>query len=269
MSSLITDLRETTAARWRHGLIRETRERPHWSTKEAYYRAVIACLEDGAQISWESIIERVRPRGAPSTYYTVTGGRATHALIRAYTDDALTDIASAYRRTHSHDQLVDETKVWSYWPSREGWLTQLAETTNSSRPIAVECLVRVLADWAVNNQVLAAALDGTPPMCAVEDLRVIQGARGTTLDAARLLESVVKLALSPLGGISDGVLNAVREDLGGEISSIAADPETLLAQLAETISALVEAPSLPKDVRSDAAALLEDGLIQITEEPDA
>jgi hypothetical protein len=83
------------------------------------------------------------------------------------------------------DLLVTETKVWSYWPHREGWLSALDDLTVIDRWLAAASLIRVVADWAMCSRSLATAASFAPPVAAVEDLlRLADGGRpgGATAD---------------------------------------------------------------------------------------
>jgi len=194
-------LGNTVAARWRSRLTGDPRnEKSHWRTKTAYYRAVRDLVASGTQpLSWRNIVAAVRPRGSRSTFYEVAGAHARHPLVGDLIEDGKMDsiqIALCYRRSGAVEQLVDETKVWSYWPYREGMLSWFAGRPQSAAAMA-EMLVRVLRDWAHSNRRLAAAVDFAPPACAVEDLLVIMPGRLSALRLAGDLTHVLRDASGP------------------------------------------------------------------------
>lgn len=244
-SSLVTRLQQTVATGWRD---KPRIRNSHWETKQNYYRAVIQYVEDhGASgLHWKTVVQRAG--GCDSTFYDVVGTSARHSLLRAY---AGTDLTSCYERSEVVERLIDEAKVWAYWPVRTGWLTELKQVDGVGPAAAAECLIRVLAVWADRNPKLAEALDHAPPICAVEDLLVIDGASRTSTDAVELLRRVVRLALSPLGVFSDGVINAVRHELRGDVATTTPAHRESLAWLAEGIIAV----SLEPESHPEAAAL--------------
>jgi hypothetical protein len=242
MPSLLEELKTTVSSRWRQALVHGNKnDKRHWGTKESYYHALVAtATESGYRGRLRSrIIETVEPRGSIATFYTVIGPKARHALIKAYFDaeSDRPDLAEVCSHDDATDQLIDEVKVWSYWPSREGWLLQLDELTDPTRELAAESLVRVLVDWSVNNSVVATLLDYAPPICAVEDLLAVQKDR-SAVDAFRLLRQVVCHAQGPLAMVTDGVLTAVRADLHGTVTPRSTSPEHLLAQIADAVYSL-------------------------------
>ena len=115
---------DTVSARWRRRLagVRPD-ERRHWRTRTAYYAAVDRLLADGVpRPAWFDVIEAVRPKGSRSTFYEVTGAHAKYSLIQDLLAQDGVDsmqLALYYRRTCAVDQLIDEAKVWTYWPYRE------------------------------------------------------------------------------------------------------------------------------------------------------
>jgi len=165
------NLDNTIAAQWRTRLVgKKGEDRAHWRTKTAYYRAVNDLIVARASLSWHSIVGAVFPKGSRSTFYDVTGPRSKHPLMRDYLAAARSEslqLALCYRRPKAVDQLVDETKVWSYWPTRQAWLEQ---TRPAPHLRTAEGMLHALARWAHSHPELAAALDHAPPACAVEDL---------------------------------------------------------------------------------------------------
>src|SRR5262245_3787070 len=77
-------LDDTVAVMWRRRLVGvEPNEKRHWRTKTAYYTAVEEILVAGAErrLSWNTIVNAVRPKGNRSTFYEVAGAHAKHPLI--------------------------------------------------------------------------------------------------------------------------------------------------------------------------------------------
>jgi hypothetical protein len=213
-----SSLDETVTARWYRRLVGSDRdERPHFFTKNAYYRAVDELMaEDGPEpLSWRTVVEAVRPRGCRSTFYGVVGPHAKLPLIRALTYAETTEavqIAFCYQRSMVPDQLIDETKVWSFWPYREQLLTRYRETAKLTAPVASEWLIVTLRQWAARSPGLAAALDHAPPICAVEDLMVIQRGRLSAIRAMSLLSEVVRRALDGRPDLPKEVLDITRSE---------------------------------------------------------
>lgn len=189
---------QTVAATWRRRLMGTRPDpKPHWRTKVAYYAAVCEAIaaSPGQLPSWREIVEAVRPCGSRSTFYEVTGGGAKHPLLRAYrqaaTPDAL-QIAYAYKRRRAVEQLIDEAKVWAFWPFREEWVRK-------ARPIhdldsAANAYLAAVADWARRSPFLAAAIDFAPPACAVEDIAALTCGRLPAIRAHVMLRDVIQRA---------------------------------------------------------------------------
>jgi len=181
----------TVAARWQRRL-RKTR---HWRTKAAYYVAVNELLESRPDrpLTWRSVVAAVRPAGSRTTFYDVTGPKARHPLVREFVAaehiNAL-QIALRYKRSTAVEQLIDETKVWSYWPYRETWLGG-AQADQAGK----DSLVEVVAEWARSHPQLASALDYAPPASAVEDLLHVNEGRLSPMVAYRMLALEVERAL--------------------------------------------------------------------------
>jgi hypothetical protein len=195
---------DTITARWREQLGgSRSDERSHWRTKTAYYHATQEALvkaPPGRPLTWRMIVEAAE--GSRTTFYDVTGRHAKHPLVGSFQAAEDTDaiqLAVCYRRTSAVDQLIDETKVWSYWPYREGWLDQmrLGHLGPESWP---EGIVAAVAEWSRRNPVLAAALDYAPPACAVEDLMVV---RQGQLPAMRALPILARAARNAVDRSAD------------------------------------------------------------------
>jgi hypothetical protein len=172
----IPPLAETVAAAWRRRFERNSSGlRKHWLTRTTYYAAGdrLAAARPGVTPTWRAIVDEVRPRGSASTFYEVTGRNAKYALHGAYVADASTvslGIALHYRRSVAVEQLLDEAKVWTYWPYREVWLDGGPHPTADS-------ILSTVGAWADDHPGLAATLDFAPPACAVEDLVVVDGGK--------------------------------------------------------------------------------------------
>ncbi|HLT12214.1 MAG TPA: hypothetical protein VK028_15655 [Micromonosporaceae bacterium] len=189
---------QTVAATWRQRLMGTRPDpKPHWRTKVAYYTAVceVVAASPGQLPSWREIVAAVRQRGSRSTFYEVTGGGAKHPLLRAYrqaaTPDAL-QVAYLYKRRRAVEQLIDEAKVWAFWPFREEW-------TRRARPVydldsAANAYLAAVADWARHSPFLAAAIDFAPPACAVEDIAALTCGRLPAIRAHAVLRDVIQRA---------------------------------------------------------------------------
>jgi len=190
-------LDDTVTARWRRGLA-GTRglEKSHWITKMAYYEAVDRLLAAGGAepLTWRTIVDSVHPRGNSSTFYGVTGPRARHPLLRAFSASDCVEslyIALYYQRVSPVDQLIDEAKVWAYWPYREVWLDECRRRNVLTREGALSAATSALVAWAKDRPALASTLGFAPPMCAVEDLMLMcQGQLSARAAVARLTEVV-------------------------------------------------------------------------------
>jgi hypothetical protein len=189
------DLEHTVVGAWRDRLsANQSAKRCHWRTKTVYFRAVTNLLTAAPDtpLTWKSIVDAAQPRGSRSTFYEVAGGHARHSLINALIRDGSMDsiqLALCYQRGDAVAQLIDETKVWSYWPYRERLLTELATgpTTVSGMEAA---LSRALLAWARRHPSVAEVLGYAPPACAVEDLVLILDGR---VAAVRAMTSLADL----------------------------------------------------------------------------
>src|SRR5688500_205367 len=162
------DLFHTVVGEWHRRLsTTQSAKRSHWRTKIIYFRSVARLLSmyPGIRLTWRRIVEAAGPQGSRSTFYEVAGAHARHPLIDDLIRDGRLDsiqLALCYRRPDAVTQLVDETKVWSFWPYRERLLATFA-----AEPMPAEAmeaaLYEALADWAGRQPGLAAALDHAPP----------------------------------------------------------------------------------------------------------
>jgi hypothetical protein len=195
------DLSSTVVSRWHRRLsANPAAKRSHWRTKTVYFRAVSTLVAGThpTQLTWKSIVEAAAPHGSRSTFYEVAGAHARHPLIEAFIDDGRMDsiqLALYYRRTDAVAQLLDEAKVWSYWPFRE----RMIAAVTAAGPMPAEALEAEVAEsltkWARANPQLAAALDFAPPACAVEDLMLIWNGRLAAVRAANQLAERLRRSL--------------------------------------------------------------------------
>ncbi len=196
-----SSLGNTVTARWQRRLagVRQEEKR-HWRTKTAYYAAVDRLLGAGPrQLAWSHVTEAVEPRGSRSTFYEVTGAHAKHSLIAdllAHEGIDALQLALYYRRTNAVDQLIDETKVWTYWPYREYLAKRYRITPDLDPWTSVELLTGAVGDWARRNRGLAGALGCAPPICAVEDLLVLRPGQFSAAYAMGTLTQVIQAATS-------------------------------------------------------------------------
>lgn len=193
------DLFHTVVGEW-HRRLATTRsaKRSHWRTKVIYFRAVAQLLatQPQARLGWRRIVEAAGPQGSRSTFYEVAGAHARHPLVDAFIRDGRLDsiqLALCYRRADAVAQLVDETKVWSFWPVRESLLAAFAAEPTPAEAMEA-ALVRALAEWARRHPGLAAALDCAPPACAVEDLMIIKDNQVAALRATNELSAIIRRA---------------------------------------------------------------------------
>jgi hypothetical protein len=270
-------LDETVAAGWRTRLAgKKGEDRAHWRTKTAYYRAAAELIAQDQPLTWRTIIAAVTPKGSRSTFYEVTGPRAKHSLVDDYLGAARTEslqVALCYRRRHAVEQLIDETKVWSYWPARQAWLDRCRQDPQLR---TADGLFDVVGRWARSHPGLAAAQDYAPPACAVEDLVAIS--RGQ-LPAMRAMARV-RQAMLPEGEPSEAATAGVRAAVESAFAEIncreprldlviattaGSGPDPVILRLAEQIHAVSEEMRrLPTSdaiaVREVASALLADAV---------
>ena len=199
MSTTIEDLRYTVIGQWHRRLAdNKSPRRNHWQTKVVYYQAAAELLaaRPGHPLTWKSVVAAARPRGCRSTFYEVAGAHARHRMVDDLIADGRADamqIALRYLRTDPVEQLIDETKVWSFWTHRQ----QLLRSLTPGMPAGVlECeLTGALTSWVARHRALAEAVGCTPPACVVEDLTVIHRGRLSGTQAANRLTDVVRASL--------------------------------------------------------------------------
>ncbi|GAA0503607.1 hypothetical protein Ade02nite_35660 [Paractinoplanes deccanensis] len=202
MSTTLTDdLGRTTIAGWYMRLAgNPCPRRNHWQTKVIYYRAVAELLAARPErpLTWKTIVGAARPHGCRSTFYEVTGVRARHAMIGELIAEGSMrsiEIAVRYQRPDPVEQLVDETKVWAFWPYRQSF-AERAATLPPPDLVPAE-LGDVLVAWAQRYPALAAANSYRPPAVAVEDLAFLHRGRLAATRAEGRLTDVIRQALHP------------------------------------------------------------------------
>jgi hypothetical protein len=195
--TIIADLHRTVIGHWHTRLAENpSARRNHWQTKVVYFRAATELLSahPGQPLTWKSVVGAARPRGCRSTFYEVAGAHARHRMIDDLIGDGRSDsiqVALRYLRADPVEQLIDETKVWSFWPYRQDLLGRLPGAGMSGDQMA-DALADSLAVWARRNTSLAAALGHSPPACAVEDLTVLSEGRLGVARAASRLSDVLR-----------------------------------------------------------------------------
>jgi hypothetical protein len=190
---------ETAVNRWVDRLSGNTSpRRNHWKTKSIYYQAAMRLLDSEPRpaLTWKNIVSAAGDRGCRSTFYEVAGAHARHRMVDELINDGGSDaiqIALRYLRSDPVEQLIDETKVWSFWPCRQRLLRTL--TTGMSAEVMETELTAAVAAWATRHPALAGAVDCTPPACAAEDLALIHRGRLSGTQAAARLTDVVRAHL--------------------------------------------------------------------------
>jgi len=198
--TIAEDLRHTVIAEWHARLAdNQSPRRNHWQTKTIYFQATEQLLNAPLPqpLNWKRIVAAARPHGCRSTFYEVAGSRARHGMVSALIADGRVDsiqIALRYQRQDPVEQLIDETKVWSYWPYRQNLLNRL-HTEEMTADAMEDLLTGTVLTWARSNGSLAAANNRCPPACAVEDLTVLRnGQLAATRAASRLTDSLRRAA---------------------------------------------------------------------------
>lgn len=195
MSTTYTeDLRQTVIADWHTQLASNpSPRRNHWQTKVIYYRAVdeLLAARPGHPLTWKTIVGAARPRGCRSTFYEVAGPHARHGMVARLIGHGSVrsiEIALRYQRREPVEQIIDETKVWSFWPYRTRFAERAAEPDAWSDQVPGP-LRHALELWASAHPALAAANNYCPPACAVEDLTALyRGRLSPTIAQGRLTE---------------------------------------------------------------------------------
>ena len=185
---LTTELEDTAVARWyRTARFRPdhagrdaggTSQRLNWQTRTRYYETLATFLDASggstAGLARDALAAAAGQR-RPSTLYYLVSPKSSGSLAGALRAATPWPLYERRRGERVVDLLMTETKVWSYWPHREGWLEALDDLTVTDRWLAAAGLVRVLADWAVCARPLARAAGFAPPLAAVEDLLTLSG----------------------------------------------------------------------------------------------
>jgi hypothetical protein len=188
--STASTLDNSVTSRWLRSLA-GNRADGHWRTKTSYYRAVTGLIAGGEESPpWHRIVHAVQPKGSRSTFYEVAGSRGRHPLLNALVEDGSTEaiqIALCYERSGAVQRLIDEAKVWDFWPHRERVLAHLRDEPGADAPAMARSLVSAVVHWARRRPSLAAALDHAPPLCAVEDLLLVHPGKLSAVRAAATL----------------------------------------------------------------------------------
>lgn len=255
MTCLHEDLHGAVIARWYatvHGAAGAERDagqgtvrRAPWATREKYYRALLSCLADEPGVDSARRLEgshelRTALTAAAgvrssSVLYSLAGSKVPTSML-AQVPGALAEISGPGRDIGY--RLAAETKVWSHWPYRAGWLAELRVAGSQNRPLAAATLIRVLAAWAHDNRPLAAFNLCEPPLSAAEDLLIISAGKARAPDVMAVLREVIRLGCGPWGAAPGEVLEAVTDRLmaiapgGGDVA------DELAGQLAELLSEL-------------------------------
>jgi hypothetical protein len=156
-------------------------QRLNWQTRTRYYETLVGQLgaigatTDG--LARDTLAAAAGQR-RPSTLYYLVSPKSPGSLAGALLAATPRRLYEKQRGERVLDLLVTETKVWSYWPHRAGWLAGLDDLSVTDRWLAAASLVRVVADWAMCSRPLATAARFAPPVAAVEDLlRLADGSR--------------------------------------------------------------------------------------------
>jgi len=192
------NLRQTVVTSWYERLAgNPSPRRNHWQTKKVYYEAVAELLSARPHhpLTWKIIVAAARPHGKRSTFYEVAGAHARHRMVGDLIEDGSVgsiEIALRYLRQDPVEQLIDETKIWSYWPFRQQFLDALRP--DAPPELRAEALAHSLVLWARRHPAIAAATGHCPPACAVEDLTLIHQGRLAATRAATRLTDVLRHA---------------------------------------------------------------------------
>lgn len=257
---MLRELGETVAVRWRRDA---ARAQTHWATKVKYYRAVQGLLAggvDAAGLSWTDVVAAVQPRGSRTTFFSVAGPHAKRPLLGAYKAALARDLVGCLSTDGAAQMLVDETKVWSYWPHRVGWTDELFQVGGEA--VAAERLVRVLLDWAEREPRLASALGHAPPVCAVEDLVVLRRGSVAAASVAALLREAIRLRLAE-GRSIEAVLQQLRPELRP-----AEEAEPGNQPLARAIEQLIRNSHTPSEQRREAVTMMRDAITALESSPE-
>jgi hypothetical protein len=269
---LTGELDDTAVARWyRAARFRTDGARPDpspkaqrltWQTRTRYYETLVELLaaNGGATdgIGRDDLAARAGQR-RPSTLYYLVSPTSPGSLAGALLVASPRRLYEKQRGEGVLDLLMLETKVWSYWPHREGWAETLDNLGVTSRWLAAAGLIRNVADWAVCSREVATAGGHAPPAAAVEDLLLLVDGNDPTAAPARdnylaevtdLLTTVVRTAVAT-SGIGPGfVLGAVHRRLAALVTSPVPASEQLTTELCDLVTALEHLlPTLAADER--------------------
>jgi hypothetical protein len=188
MPCMTRHLERSVAARWRERTAGVEEDRGTWRTRIGYYRAVLQALSrDGeGRLAVHDIVEG-HASGKPSTFYALAANGALVHAYRHHQDPGPRAVGELVgREPVAH--VVAETKVWSFWQQRSSWLRDVDEWYPAAEfPATSRLLVGRLVEWRDAHPLLAAAQNGMPPLCAVEDLVVLSRNLLTARQAAQRL----------------------------------------------------------------------------------
>ncbi|MFI0486617.1 hypothetical protein [Actinomadura sp. 9N215] len=224
MSTLAATLHSTCVSEWHmkvRGLkpIKENKPPRAHRRRIDYYNALCRCLDAwrrGTDFSGEdarlAVVEAAGASSSSTLYNLMGKKKQTHPSLLAVVSGTEME-GFLPTEGYSLGCLIAETKVWSHWPHREGWLNGLAAISPDDRHQAATTLIGTLVVWAAENPRLASAGAFAAPLSAVEDLCVIVNGQVPHAAAASLLARAVELAAGPLGTEPDMVLDTLYDDL--------------------------------------------------------
>lgn len=238
-------------------------QRLNWQTRTRYYQTLVEFLDasDGVVDDLErDALAAAAGQRRPSTLYYLVSPRSPGSLAGTLRTPAASRL---YERRHGErvlDLLVTETKVWSYWPHREGWLEALGDLGVVDRWLAAASLVRVVADWAAATRPVASAAGFAPPLAAIEDLLTVADTGRSPTDrgdadarlpeVTALLATVARCALDGTGAGPGFVLGVVHHRLAALVARPPAPAERITSEVADALTQLEHLlPGLPGDER--------------------
>jgi hypothetical protein len=195
MAHLSEELRHTLCAEWYapFSTDRQGGSGAGNQTRLRYYEALSKHLDAlPPESGWRhAVIDRrdlatLAGAKASSTLYSLFGA-SSRSLISRYAGTRYLPGAAP----GPVEALIAEAKADSYWPYRQAWLDTLRTIGREDPRFAAETLIRVVAEWAVDERPLAAVRNCAAPLCAVEDLALICPAEPPVAAVANLLAHVV------------------------------------------------------------------------------
>lgn len=248
MSWLTRDLHGTVTVRWYAATLGDDHpdEGTHsvGATRIRYYEAIQKCLE--TIVTEPGGSDRISNAGLREAVVAEVGRRSSSTLYLLFRSEAPqsmlghhdSDLLASQGCQDVVDNLISEAKVWTYWPHREGWLQSLMNGDAQGRMFVAETLVRVLADWAMTNRLLAEELNYAPPTAAIEDLRIVCGRTAGTEAVTELLARVLAQALDPMSSSPSAVVDSVHRDLLALTAGQVAHAERVVLDLNEALAAV-------------------------------